>query len=281
MPNSVRFCLFAGILCVLQSVSVAADAEVKQFQGNWQVVELVEDGKTIPQEAIKEWLPSGGKFEIVDNAVMFTGPDDGKKHVKVFSIDGTQYPKGIVLSTKDEKDGLGIYRFDGDRLILCFGDPEAGKRPTEFSAKEGSNQILMTLERSAKAAAPQPAAKKADPGGVSGKVLTDAQVKELLVGTWKYSDQIGTLFAVFNSDGTFRTVREVKEIRLFQKVFVQTPISTGNWNVENGQLSFRIRTSVQKERAGREFDFVVRSITKRDFIFVDHLGRVGQAVRTK
>lgn len=279
MSKSRCLLVLASALFLLPAVAIAADAELKQFQGKWEVVELVEDGKTIPREAIEEWLPSGGKFEITDNAVLSTDPDDGKKQVKIFSLDETQFPKGIDLSTKDKKDGLGIYRFDGDRLILCFADPETSKRPTEFSAKEGSNQILMTLSRPSKPAPSKPAAPKT--AGVTANVLTDAQAKELLVGTWKYADQIGTLFATFNGDGSFRTVREVKEIRLFQKVFVQTPISTGNWNVENGQLSFRIQKSVQKGRAGKEFDFTIRSITKRDFIFVDHLGRVGQAVKVK
>ncbi|MGE3316273.1 MAG: TIGR03067 domain-containing protein, partial [Planctomycetaceae bacterium] len=249
--------------------------------GNWEVIELVESGKKIPQEAIAEWLPSGGKFEITDNAILSTGAEDGKKHVKIFSIDSTQYPKGIDLSSKDQKDAVGIYRFDGDQLILCFADPETSKRPTEFSAKENSNQILMTLKRPAKAPAPTTAPAKVKPSSTAATVLTDAQVKELLVGTWKYTDQIGALFVIFNSDGTFRTVREVQEIRLFQKMFVQTPISNGNWKVENGELSFRIRTSVQKGRAGKEFDFAVRSISKKDFIFTDNFGRVGQAARVK
>ena len=257
------------------------DPELKQFQGHWEVVELVEDGKVIPKEAIREWLPSGGRFEIAENAIVFHSPDDGKKHVKVFSIDSTQYPKGIDLSTREKKDGTGIYQFDNDRLIVCFSDPDESKRPTAFSAQEGSKQMLMTLQRSVKPATQESAPPKQQPSGTTGNVLTDSQVKEMLTGTWKYADNVGMLIVTFRADGTFSTVREVKEIRLFQKVFVQTPISAGKWNVQNGRLAFIVQQSVQRDRVNKEFDFSVRSISDRDFIFVDYLGRVGQAAKVK
>ena len=76
-------------------------------------------------------------------------------------------------------------------------------------------------------------------------------------------------------------IRSVVWARLFQKVFVQTPISTGKWIVENGRLTFQIQKSIHRDRANREFDFAVRSISDRDFIFVDYIGRVGQAVKVR
>ncbi len=274
--------LLATSFSLLSGLGVAADQnpDVKQIQGKWEVVELVEDGKVIPKEAIREWLPSGGQFEVAENAIIFVSPHDGKKHVKVFSLDATQFPKGIDLSTREKKDGTGIYRFDGERLIVCFSDPEESQRPTEFSAKEGSNNVLMTLQRMGKPSA-QPAPIKIEPSGNTAKVLTDAQVKELLKGTWRYADKVGSLFVTFTPEGTFSTVREVKEIRVFQKVFVQSPVSTGKWSIQNGTLTFHIQTSVHPDRVNKRFDFSVRSITDRDFIFVDYMGRVGQASRVR
>ncbi len=253
------------------------DSDLKQFQGKWEVTELVEDGKVVPKEAIQEWLPSGGKFEIVENAIIFVSPHDGKKQVKLFSLDATQYPKGIDLSTRDKKDGSGIYRFDNGSLIICFSDPDESKRPTEFSAKAGSKHLLMVLHRVTE----RPAVAKIEPAGTTAKVLTDARVAEMLRGSWRYTDNIGALFVTFNADNTFSTVREVTEIRLFQKFFVQTPVSTGKWSVANGKLTFHILTSVQPDRVNKLFEFNVRSISDGDFIFVDYLGRVGQASRVR
>ena len=108
--NMMRFS-FGLLLSVTLLFGIIAaadqDPDMKQFQGKWEVVGLVEDGKVIPKEAIREWLPSGGQFEIAENAIMFVSPDDGKKHVKLFSLDATQFPKGIDLSTRDKKDGAG------------------------------------------------------------------------------------------------------------------------------------------------------------------------------
>ena len=279
---------FACLLCLtatLATATVAAadqETDLQKFQGRWEVVELVEDGQVVPKQAIEEWLPSGGKFEIAENAIIFVSPHDGKKHVKLFSLDVTQYPKGIDVSTPDQKHGTGIYQFDGGRLIICFSAPDETKRPTEFAAKAGSKHSLMTLQRPA--AKPVPVKSepvKKDPPGTTAKTLTDAEVTKMLQGSWRYTDNIGALFLSFHADKTFSTVREVKELRLFQKVFVQSPVSTGTWNVKNGKLTFHILTSVHPERVNTEFDFSVRSITPQDFIFVDYLGRVGQAVRVQ
>jgi uncharacterized protein (TIGR03067 family) len=276
---SRTFAVVLASMLIAKTIAAAdQDVDLKHFQGHWEVVELVEDGKIIPREAIREWLPSGGQFEIAENALIFTSPHDGKKHVKVFSLDATQFPKGFDLSTRAKTEATGIYHFDNGQLIICLSDPDESKRPTEFSAKDGSKQVLMTLQRMDKRPVAQA---KQEPSGAAAKVLNDGQVKELLMGTWRYTDNVGALFVTFHPDGTFSTVREVKEMRLFQKVFVQTPISTGKWNLQNGKLAFHVRTSVHPDRVNKEFDFFIRSITDHDFIFVDYLGRVGQAVKVR
>ena len=81
------------------------------------------------------------------------------------------------------------------------------------------------------------------------------------------------------ADGTCSTVREVQQIRLFQKAFVRTPISSGKWSVKNGTLTFTATASVHPDRVNKQFPFTVRSVSERDFIFVDYLGRVGQATK--
>jgi len=167
--------------------------DVARMQGRWEVVELVEDGKVIPKEAIKEWLPSGGKLEIADNAIIFQSPADGKRHVKLFSIDATQSPKGLEIVTKEGKDAWGILRIDEKQVVICLSDADA-PRPTEFSAKEGSERLLMTLER---VSVPTPAAEPAPQRptqGVTAKPLTDADVQALLKGTWRQMDDIGALY---------------------------------------------------------------------------------------
>lgn len=282
--------LAAFTLVAFASLLLAADeksAELERFQGRWQVVELVEDGKVIPPEAIRDWLPSGGRVEIVENAILFSSPEDGKRHVKVFAIDPTQYPRGFEISTQRKKDGWGIYRFDDKRLVICLSHPEEAERPTEFSAKEGSKRMLMVLERrpgDPKSTAPQKDPLPEPPNdakGATGKILTDAETTAMLKGTWRYNDSAGTLFLVLNSDGTFSTVREVQELRLFHKTFVQTPISSGKWVVRNGSLIFEATASIHPDRVGHKLAFTIRSVSEKDLIFVDYLGRLGQAAKVR
>jgi uncharacterized protein (TIGR03067 family) len=276
----------AAFVCLSTCLAVAADqpSQVADLQGRWEVVELVEDGKVVPREAIREWLPSGGKLEIAENAVLFVSPGDGTKQVKLFSVDATQYPKRIDLESKEKKDAVGIYKLDEGKLILCLADPAEAERPAEFSSKEGSQRMLMVLERRASEAKPaavttaRPEPPQEAPG-TTGKVLTDAEVTRMLAGTWKYRDDVGALYVTFGADGTCSSVREVQQVRLFQKAFVRTPISSGRWSVRNGTLTLTITASIHPDRVNKQLPFSVRSISDRDFIFVDYLGRVGQATK--
>jgi len=280
-----RMTLLAVLIAVSPVLAEEKNPELQRFQGHWQVTELVEDGKVIPKKAIKEWLPSGGRAEIVDNAIIFKSPHDGKKFVKVFSVDATKYPKGIEISTPKRKDSWGIYRFDEDRLVICLADPDEAKRPKEFSAKTGSKRMLMVLKRtSAKASVAKKSPKtlpKPKQSGQAGRILTDAEVTKMLAGSWKLKDSAGSLYIAFNSNGTFSTVREYQQLRLFHKSFVQTPISSGTWSVKNGNLTAHVTKSVRFERVNQLFSFAVRSISDRDMIFVDQLGRVGSALKVR
>ncbi len=279
----LRSALLIGCLFLPVALLSANDkSEIAKFQGNWKVVGLVENGQVIPEEAIKKWLPSGGLARITDNAIMFQSRHDGQSQVKLFSIDATQFPKGIEIRTRDNQKSQGIYRFEDGQLIVCMGDPALNQRPTDFSAAKGSNRVLMTLARlTEKQPTPQPAPQPAPPSssGVAAKVLTDAEVRQRLVGVWQFADSTGPLLATINANGTFTTSRDVAQIRLFQTVFSRQLESTGTWSVQNGQLVYHIATSTRIDRAGLMVTLQVRSISGKDLIFVDGLGRVGTAVR--
>ena len=278
--KSVLPCL--GLCLAVFATIFAADKnpELQPFQGRWEVAELVENGRVIPHEAIREWLPSGGRIEIVDNAMMYTSTDDGKKHAKVFAIDATQFPKGFDMITRDKKEAAGIYKFDDGKLVVCLSDPEDGPQPTEFSAKEGSKRMLMVLKRPSTSPTDKPGTASAQtPKTVAAKVVTDAEVASLLAGTWRYQDDAGALVVTIVGDGTWSTIREVTEMRLFKKVFVQTPVSSGTWTVKNGVLNFHCTSSVHIQRVNHTLPFTIRSITEKDMIFVDYMGRLGKATK--
>lgn len=286
MPRS-SVCLVVCFLALAAGSPASAqmDLELARLQGRWVVTELAEDGQVVAREAIQQFLPGGGQVEIIDNTLVFSSSDGGKS-AKTFSIDSTTYPKRFAMTNRGGIDGVGIYQFDQGKLVICLVNPHEAPRPIDFAAPAGSKRILMVLRRPdlnlpppPLASAPQVAAKEPLPRSVTGSVLTDDQIRQMLVGNWKFNDSYGSMLVVAAADGSYQTFRENNELSRFQQVFTRTPVSTGTWRVEGGQLQMRIGNSTAPDRVGRTVPLFVRSVSDKDFIFVDLLGRVGSAVK--
>lgn len=124
----------------------ALDNELKRVNGHWRVVEMIENGNSIPENQMREWLPGGGVMEIVDYTILFQSPIDGKKTTKNFRLDPTSYPKQIAVMDRDTTTGTGIYEFNQGKLIVCITN-KAAQMPTEFSAPAGSERTLLILQK--------------------------------------------------------------------------------------------------------------------------------------
>jgi uncharacterized protein (TIGR03067 family) len=286
----VRTQVFSLMAVLAMPILVVADEEeLRRLQGKWEVIELVEDGHVIPQNAIEDWLPSGGRVEIIDSTIVSVSPHDGKREVKVFSIDAAEFPKGIEIRARDQREAWGIYQFDDDRLVICLVDHEDGSRPENFSAREGSRRMRMTLKPvGRKVAADTKKTDRKEPSEPTSAqpavphLASDAEVTSLLSDSvWRYKDANGALVISLKGNGTFSTVRESTQMRVFQKVFVRAPISCGDWSVQNGKLWLHVQTSVDPTRVNARQPFTLRVVTEKDMIFVDYVGHVGQAVRVK
>ncbi len=116
-----------------------------QIAGTWQVVALEIDGnKTSDDDAAKITVVNGsdGTWSV---------RSEGKEISKGTSVfDPTKKPKTIDF-TPTEGGGkgnqyLGIYELAEKTRKLCFA-PQGSQRPTEFSSKSGSQQILVIFER--------------------------------------------------------------------------------------------------------------------------------------
>ena len=292
----------------------AVENELKRFKGQWRVVEMVEDGRAIPEDQMRLLLPGGGVMEIVDYTILFKSPADGAKSTKTFRIDPTAYPKKIVVAERDTTTGTGIYKFDNERLVLCISNV-AAQIPSQFSAPAGSKRNLIIMERfeagtskntalnlpppprkplpqtepvqrqvpaqTASARTPPPAAASATPAAdqVAAQVLTDTQVRNMAIGSWRINDSEGSIDIVFDPSGVFRTYRYAEAISNFHVIFVPTPISSGNWSISGGRLIATVTSSTRIDRVNQSFVPRVRSISATDMILVDHLGRVSRAVK--
>ena len=115
----------------------------------------------------------------------------------------------------------------------------------------------------------------------AGRILTDTEVRNMSVGTWRINDNEGSIDIVFKPDTTFQTYRYYQTLSNFQRIFVPTPISSGNWSINNGRLVANVTSSTRLDRVNQSFVPAVRSISPTDMILVDHLGRVSRAVKLR
>lgn len=281
---------FCGLLLTIAAivdpaVSRADDAaELKLFQGAWVVVRLVEDGRVIPAEKIPEVLPSGGRIEVVDNAMLFVDAHTGQRHSRMIKLNPTTYPSTIDVSSAESADvNRGIYKFDQGQLIICISEPGGDSRPTELAAPAGSKAMLMVLQRrTATSASPTTTTPPARPAQAPQAVAagpSDEQIRTQLPGVWRVPDQQGFLHIRFRDNGTFSTWRVQEKVQLFQRVFVEQPISSGSWEVRQGRIVSNVGSSVDPGRIGSSLLFTIKAMTATEFVFVDGLGRSNKAVR--
>lgn len=287
------------------------DAAYAALRGRWQAVELVDDGRVIPQDAIHTWIPTGGQFEVIDNAIVFTSSVDGQRRARTFEIDATRYPCEINVRADGRLYGHGIYQLDQGRWVICAAPADGVPRPTDFSASQGSRRVLLVLTRlpdaprpgggppaagagqTAPSAVAAPVAPPAAgnlsalppppdlraPPATTGRLLTDAEVRRMLVATWKYNDAYGDFFLTLADNGSFWTYRETATTSAFQQVFVRAPVSSGTWELNNGQVTFRCTASAHRDRINQQAPYAVRAISESDLIFEGAWGQVAKAVK--
>jgi uncharacterized protein (TIGR03067 family) len=121
---------------------------------------------TIVGEWIGEKAIAGGKeLPVPPGGISFTFMADGQMMVKEgvkrekadtgsYKLDPKKDPAEIDLVPPMKKNDpivQGIYKLDGDTLILCFGRGAPGKeRPKKFESPEGSDLIVITMKRAKK-----------------------------------------------------------------------------------------------------------------------------------
>jgi uncharacterized protein (TIGR03067 family) len=125
----------------------AVKREMAQLEGHWSMVSGEANGLSMPKETV-----DSGKRVAKDGKTTIT--IGGQVYFKAkFSIDPTKNPKAIDYTMTEGptkgKTHLGIYELDEDTVKFCFAAP--GKdRPTEFTAKEGSQRTLSVWKRDKK-----------------------------------------------------------------------------------------------------------------------------------
>jgi uncharacterized protein (TIGR03067 family) len=134
----------AMIVVVPVMAEDVAKKEMAQLEGEWSMVSGEANGAAMPEAMVKTGkrvAKDGETTILLSRQVYFKAK---------FRIDPTKKPKAIdytmTAGPTKGKTHLGIYDLDGETVKFCFAAP--GKdRPTDFTAKEGSQQTLSVWKR--------------------------------------------------------------------------------------------------------------------------------------
>ena len=140
----------AALLLLLVATPGAQDPTAKEMarlEGEWSMVSGEASGQSMPAEMVKT-----GKRVAKDGETTVTL--GGRVYFKAkFKIDPSKKPKSIDYTMTEGptkgKTHLGIYELDGDTVKFCFAAP-GKERPTDFTAKEGSERTSSCWKRDEK-----------------------------------------------------------------------------------------------------------------------------------
>jgi uncharacterized protein (TIGR03067 family) len=129
-----------------KELSADAKKEVKKLEGKWKAVKVLVGGREEnpgPDEADAIVEVKGTKFLV-----------KGKEVLEITAVDPTTTPKCIDFKALIDEGELakgsvieGIYKLDGDNLVLAIYFEGGKQRPDKFESPENSKVIVVTLER--------------------------------------------------------------------------------------------------------------------------------------
>jgi uncharacterized protein (TIGR03067 family) len=122
------------------------DPELERLQGEWSLVAMEHDGRSMP----KEWLPAVRRVMRGRETTVTGG---GQVMLKAeIRVDPAQIPGAIdyLLTTGPNKGKtqLGIYAWEGDQVRFCMAEP-GKERPADFNAPPGSGRLASLWQRAA------------------------------------------------------------------------------------------------------------------------------------
>ena len=111
-----------------------------KLEGEWKVESWEQLGQMLELSA--DWSFKGDKYTLNMGANLEEGS---------IKLDTAKKPHTIDLKITGGNcagnDQFGIYKFDGDKLIVCLAWPGDKDRPTEFKSTADARTILITLKR--------------------------------------------------------------------------------------------------------------------------------------
>jgi uncharacterized protein (TIGR03067 family) len=111
-----------------------------ELEGEWQMLECVADGRTVPDSMVK----TGRRVARNQESSTYFG--DHRVMQARYAVNKSSVPKTVDYVLSNGKLQYGIWRFEGENLQICFAVP--GKpRPQDFNASKGSGNTYTAWKR--------------------------------------------------------------------------------------------------------------------------------------
>jgi uncharacterized protein (TIGR03067 family) len=142
-------CTCAAVIAFVACLNSGGDNPTKQdllkMEGEWHVTKNITNGSELTDKQIKE-----ADIKLVVKDAKYTVYFGGMKITEgTVKLDATKSPRELDAVADDGKAMKGVYKYDGDELVVNFSQP-GQDRPADFTCKEGSNCILLHYKRAKK-----------------------------------------------------------------------------------------------------------------------------------
>jgi uncharacterized protein (TIGR03067 family) len=119
----------------------------ERFQGEWVMVGLEVREESVPTEKL-------AGTTLVIKKDKYTTVVKKKEYPVTFTLDPKQDPKHIDMMIPNGSGtpqlSKGIYKFEGDKLIICRGQAPGGDRPRSFVSSSKDDAFVVTWGRKPK-----------------------------------------------------------------------------------------------------------------------------------
>ena len=177
--------------------------------GSWDILSITDDGELLGPDLVRAKFAQNSRCQGRNADRRRIAPKKGERRLSAIRIDPSKTPSEIDVKHQFDEVLKGIYRSNGDELMVCLAKSDGDDRPTVFEAPTGSNDFLFGMKMAGPDPTPQPETQPGDPLPRrwirTGNRMSESSKSP--VGTWTFNDSQGNLTLVFRSDSSFVATR--------------------------------------------------------------------------
>ncbi|MBY0513408.1 MAG: TIGR03067 domain-containing protein [Gemmataceae bacterium] len=142
--RTLSLAVLLGLAFPLAAEPPKEATDLGKMQGEWAMAGLEVREVFVPAAKL-----TGTTLVVKKNT--YTTVVKGKEYPVQFTLDPAQDPKHIDMMIPDG-DGTprlakGIYKLEGERLVICRGQAPGGDRPRNFVSSAANDVFVVTWER--------------------------------------------------------------------------------------------------------------------------------------